>query len=106
MVLAAFETGNVIPVYTDLRPFVGHGPESLFALAKTDQTEAFFVGQMSEAERLALYREFSIRYILYGPLERKLAEAAGLDPTVPPWVVDGDLIYEVDGYQLYQLTAY
>lgn len=106
VVLAAFETGNVIPAYTDLRPFVGHGPESLFALAKTDQTEAFFGGQMSEAERLALYQEFAIRYILYGPLERKLAEAAGLDPTVPPWAVDGDLIYEADGYQLYQLPAY
>ncbi len=106
VVLAAFETGNVIPAYTDLRPFVGHGPESLFALAKTDQTEAFFGGQMGEAERLALYREFSIRYILYGPLERKLAEAASLDPTMPPWAVDGDLIYEADGYQVYQLTAY
>lgn len=106
VVLAAFETGNVIPAYTDLRPFVGHGPESLFALAKTDQTEAFFGGQMSEAERLALYQEFAIRYILYGPLERKLAEAAGLDPNAPPWVVDGDLIYEADGYQVYQLPAY
>ncbi|HUN05963.1 MAG TPA: hypothetical protein PLQ56_05160 [Aggregatilineales bacterium] len=106
VVLAAFETGNVIPAYTDLRPFVGHGPESLFALAKTDQTETFFGGQMGEAERLALYQEFAIRYILYGPLERKLAEAAGLDPTTLPWAVDGDLIYEADGYQLYQLTAY
>jgi len=106
VVLAAFETGNVIPAYTDLRPFVGHGPESLFALTKTDQTEAFFGGQMGEAERLALYRDFSIRYLFYGPLERKLAEAAGLDPTAPPWAVDGDLIYEADGYQVYQLTAY
>jgi hypothetical protein len=106
VVLAAFETGNVIPAYTDLRPFVGHGPESLFALAKTDQTEAFFGGQMGEAERLALYREFSIRYILYGPLERKLAETAGLDPTAPPWAVDGDLIYEADDYQVYQFPAY
>jgi hypothetical protein len=103
VVLASFETGNVIPAYTNLRPFVGHGPESLFALAKTDQTLAFFGGQMEESQRQALYAEFAIRYIFYGPLECKRAVEAGADPAAPAWVGDADLVYDAEGYQIYGL---
>jgi hypothetical protein len=101
VVLASFETGNIIPAYTDLRPFVGHGPESLFALAKSDQTEAFFGGQMTAAERGALYVGFGVRYIWYGPLERALATEAGIDPDAPPWAEDAEPVYAVDGYAVY-----
>jgi hypothetical protein len=103
VVLAAFETGNIIPAYTDLRPFVGHGPESLFALAKTAQTEAFFSGQMGEAERRALYAEFAVRYIFYGPAERALAGEEGL--ALPAWATDAERVYDAEGYQIYRVTG-
>ncbi|MBL8164490.1 MAG: hypothetical protein JNJ61_21050, partial [Anaerolineae bacterium] len=101
VVLSSFETGNVLPAYSDLRPFVGHGPETLFALDKTATVERFFSGAMTTEERAALYAAFGIDYILYGRFERALSAT----PDAPAWVVDGELIYDQDGYQVYLLTS-
>jgi len=100
VVLASFDTGNILPVYTDLRPFVGHGPETLYSGDKKAQTELFFGGQMNAAERQALYTRFRIQAIVYGPLERALAPQGDIPPV---WAGDGDLVYEADGYTVYRL---
>ncbi len=47
LVLAAWSTGNRIPVYTDLRPFVGLGPETLFAQSKDEQVRRFYSEDLS-----------------------------------------------------------
>lgn len=99
--LSSFETGNVLPAYTNLRPFVGHGPETLFALDKNAVVERFFSGAMPQEERAALYAAFGIRCILYGQFERALSAA----PDAPGWAADAELAYEADGYQLYLLMS-
>lgn len=96
--LAAFETGNVLPALTHLRPFVGHGPETLYALDKTAQTEAFFGGTMGESERETLFERFDIRYVIYGPLERALSPR---DTGEPAWADDMTLLYDAEGYRIY-----
>jgi hypothetical protein len=109
VVLAAVETGNVLPAYTHLRPFMGHGPETLEWQHKTALVEEFFGNQMSADERAMLYNSVClesqpalcsapIRYVIYGPLERTLAPEGML----PNWVEEWTLIYDEDDYQIYE----
>lgn len=101
VVLASFDTGNILPAYTDLRPFVGHGPETLYSDVKKARAEAFFGGQLDAAERQALYAEFGIQAIIYGPLERALAA----DASAPPlWAADGEQVYDAGGFSIYRLS--
>ncbi len=73
VVLSRHETGNLVPVYTDLIAFVGHGPETVDAETKERRVVAFFRNALSPDERAALLAE--VDYVLAGPLER--AEASG-----------------------------
>jgi hypothetical protein len=101
VVLAAFETGNILPAYANLRPYVGHGPETLRATEKTTTVKRFFANEMTTEERRALYASVNIRYIIYGPLERALAgEVSG----EPGWTADGQKVYDEAGYSVYELT--
>lgn len=102
VVLAAFETGNVLPAYTNLRPYVGHGPETMFALDKTAVTEQFFGEGMPADERHALYEAFNIQYIWYGPLEKELSAPFGHRSD---WQQDATLIYDEIDYQIYEIGS-
>jgi hypothetical protein len=93
------DTGNLIPTYTNLRPYVGHGPETAHATDKDALTRRFFADGMSADERRALYNSVNIRYIFYGPLEQTLFKAT----SAPTWQADADKIYDVDGYQIWQI---
>ncbi len=93
------DSGNLIPTYTDLRPYVGHGPETAHATDKDATTRRFFADQMTPDERQALYASVNSRYIYYGPLEQTLYTAA----STPAWQSDADKIYDVDGYQIWQI---
>jgi len=94
------DTGNLIPAYTNLRPYVGHGPETAHATDKDALTRRFFADQMPADERHALYASVNVRYIFYGPLEQILLTDKS---TVPAWQTDADKIYDSDGYQIWQI---
>jgi hypothetical protein len=98
VVLSAFETGNRIPAYTNLRVYVGHGPETLDAVFKTAETERYYSGQMSAAERAALYAAMRIRYVFFGPAERALAGEAALS-----WQDDLTRIYQAGDYTIFRV---
>lgn len=109
VVLSSFETGNLIPAYTHLRPFVGHGPETLEGQRKTALVESFFAGEMSAAEREALYNGLCLEaqprlcadpaeYLIYGWHEQALAPVAA----PPNWLDEWTLIYEAGSYQIYK----
>lgn len=70
LVLATFESGNVIPAYAGVRVYVGHGPETLRATLKRQQAQAFFLGGMTNGTRRALLREAGIDYVWIGPPEQ------------------------------------
>lgn len=99
VVLGTFETGNFVPSRTNLRTFLGHGPETLHSLDKGDLVDRFFSDEMSEAERLAFYERYHIRYIFYGPLERELAPRL----EQPTWTHTLSLIYDHAGYQIFEV---
>jgi hypothetical protein len=94
------DSGNLIPAYTNLRPYVGHGPETAHATDKDVLTRRFFADQMSEDERRSLYNSVDIRYIFYGPLEQTLLTDAS---AVPAWQSDANKIYDSDSYQIWQV---
>ncbi len=94
VVLAAMPTGNALPTYTNLRPFMGHGPETLDWPAKTRQVERFFSGAMPADERTMLYAQFNIRYVFDGPLEAAFGPSSA-------WADGLTSIYDVDGYRIY-----
>jgi hypothetical protein len=71
IVLSTKETGNYLPVYTDLVAYVGHGPETLNATAKTARAERFFQDELSPAERRDLLR--AVDYVFFGWREHELA---------------------------------
>jgi hypothetical protein len=105
------DTGNVLPVYTSLRPYVGHGPETVGSTEKDATTRRFYQNQMTAEERAALYDSVNIVYVIYGPQEREVESGVAselLEPVPlgapPSWTVDGTLIYDADGYQVYQLN--
>ncbi|MEZ4668059.1 MAG: hypothetical protein R3E39_09095 [Anaerolineae bacterium] len=99
VVLAANDTGNVLPAFTNLRPYVGHGPETLRADEKRAVAADFFGGNLDEAARQALYDAYNIRYIIYGPLEQALMGNAA---TTPMWIDDALRVYEEDGYAIFE----
>ncbi len=54
IVLSAPTVGNVLPAWVNMRPVMGHGPETLFWKDKTRAIEQFFSGAMDAAARRAL----------------------------------------------------
>lgn len=96
-VLAALETGNYLPIRTHLRPFLAHGPETLYLGEKQELVEAFYQGELSEAEKNALYDEFQIRYVMFGAIERKISEDES------GWNNGLTLIYDKNDFQIYEV---
>jgi hypothetical protein len=97
VVLAAYDTGNLLPTRALVRSFVGHGPQSVHSDMRRDQVRAFFNGTLSAEARLALLREHQVRFIFYGPSERALGNAS------PDDLPDVQLIYDQDGVQIYEV---
>lgn len=74
VVLASYETGNVIPAYTDLRVFAGHGPETLDNVGKQADLHRFFSADTPDEWRCELLEEYRVRWVFYGPAEKSLGK--------------------------------
>ncbi len=70
--LASFETSNALPAWAHGRVLVGHGPESVGAAELWPQVQAFYRAETPDSQRLDWLRRYQVRFILYGPAERKL----------------------------------
>lgn len=109
IVLASMATGNILPAYTHLRPFVGHGPETLDAVPKSLEVGRFMRGLLTPDEEAELLTvdcvparsdcSARVTYIFYGPAERALAR----DLTPPEWLTRFEQVYDVDGYAIYRV---
>ena len=97
VVLSTFPTGTRLPVYTNLRVYIGHGPETLNYQAKTHIAEQFFADELTAAERSLLYTDNRIQYIFFGPAERQFA------PDEPAWLADAERIYAEGAYEIFRL---
>jgi len=97
--LSLKETGNVLPAWTDLKAYVGHGPETVDAEQKEEIARRFFAGTLDAAaadEVLAV-----VDYIFVGALEAAEAGDAlpapldALPLALPPEETAPVRIYEV-----------
>ncbi len=78
LVLAAPETGLLIPAHTGRRVLYGHPFETVNATSEQAQVVAFFQGEMQAPATFVEQRQ--VDYIFYGPRERSLGELPkGLD---------------------------
>jgi len=96
VVLASFDTGNVLPAWAPIRSVIGHGPETAGLAELRPKVEAFFGNAMAESERRGLLEEQAVDFVLVGPEERKLG----------PWqaIPRGlHLVYEESGYAVYSV---
>ncbi len=94
VILSAFETGNVLPVWADVRVYLGHGPETVNLAAKKIDAARYFGGEM--ADRDAFYEKGRIAYVFYGSLERAVGESWQPDERL-------SLIYESGDYAIYEV---
>jgi len=72
LVLAAFDTGNVLPAWAPVRVVVGHGPESAGLNEVLPRVEAFYTVAVSDEYRSAFLREYGVSLVVWGPKERRL----------------------------------
>jgi len=96
--LAAFETGNVLPAYTPLRAYVGHGPETLFIRDKLPRVAAFYTAATADDERRLLLAEAGIDFVIFGPREAALG---GFDPRTSPYLA---WRFETGRYAIYAVS--
>ena len=97
VVFASFSTGNQIPAYTNLRVYVGLGPETINAAEKERITQQFYAGQLSAQQRRTLYESMRIRYVFYGPYEQTLAASEA------NWHEGLTRIYAEGGVEIYEV---
>lgn len=76
VVLSSMETGNYLPVRTNLLAYVGHGPETLESDDKKEAAKRFFAGELDPEAEQALLE--NVDYVFYGPEEQA-------DPPVESW---------------------
>jgi len=98
VVLCLKETGNYLPARTELKAYVGHGPETLNAREKERLAEQFFAGELDTEARRSLLA--SVDYVFFGPLEQSQSDpgrswAEGLTLLAPFAPDDPVVVYEV-----------
>jgi hypothetical protein len=72
IILAAPDTGLLIPAHTGRRVLYGHPFETVNALEEKAWVERFFRGELSLAGIADFLTQRKVDYIFYGPRERKL----------------------------------
>jgi hypothetical protein len=99
VVLAAFETANALPAWAPVQVLVGHGPESANFAVRKAEVDAFFHGELGQVEQLRFLQENSIRYIFWGPAERRLGDWEP-EPSAPV-----RRIYQAGEYSIFMVDA-
>ncbi|MEO1443936.1 MAG: hypothetical protein AAFV33_26290, partial [Chloroflexota bacterium] len=91
VVLARFDVGNRLPAYAALRPYVGHGPETLNSREKEATAEAFFNGELSaeDATTLITDPENYIDYVFVGVGD---VLSDGVDSVLTEIYREGDIV--------------
>jgi hypothetical protein len=97
VVLASFETGNVLPAFLPVRSVIGHGPETPNLEELLPRVRAFFGPNMTESDRGELLAAQDVDFVFYGPLER--ADGGWGERTTLSMIEIG----RQDGYILFQV---
>jgi len=96
VVLASYETGNVLPAWAPVYVVIGHGPESIHLQQLSVQVDNFFKQVTINTDRIQLLEDLKIRYVFWGPFERSLGD---WNPAEAKYLL---AVYENDGYSVYE----
>ncbi len=95
VVLAAPQTGLILPAWTGLRVVYGHPFETVRSDESKQRVEKFFLGEMTATEMDEFFRKFNIQYLLMGPREETLTQ--GRNPSV------GTMIYQTGKVRIFRV---
>lgn len=95
VILAAPQTGLMIPAWTGLRVVYGHPFETVRSDESKQWVEKFFLGEMTAAETDVFFRQFNIQYLLIGPREEALLQ--GRNPSV------GRMVYQTENVRIFRV---
>lgn len=62
--LCRSDTGNLMPYYSGIRPFVGHISETINYKQKKEQADDLYSGKLTEQEIAEIIKEYNIRYVV------------------------------------------
>ncbi|HET92237.1 MAG TPA: hypothetical protein ENN99_16080 [Chloroflexi bacterium] len=97
VVLAAYDTGNYLPVRVVARVFVGHGFETMDAEEKERLVARFFDPEADDAWRRDLLTRYGVDYVFWGPEERRLG---AFDPRDASYL---RAVYDAGGYTILEI---
>jgi hypothetical protein len=97
ILLGSHPTGNILPAYTSLTPFIGHSVETAYFKEKMALVVAFYQTETSDIERQSLIQERQIDYVFFGPHEKELGE---IDPSGLPYLIKR---FEQGEYSVYEV---
>ena len=97
VILANFDTGNVLLVYVSGRVFLGHGLETVDSKTKQQHVKQFFRKATSDSWRQKLLTDYNLSYLYYGPNEQALGD---FDPADAPYL---DQVYENDTVRIFEV---
>jgi hypothetical protein len=72
VVLASFETGNILPAWAPVTVVAGHGPETAGLAELLPRIGSFYQPSATDDDRMALIVDERIDYVIHGPRERAL----------------------------------
>lgn len=99
VVLASFETSNVLPAWSPVRVLIGHGPESVGLAGTLEDVQAFFDPTTPDAVRMSLLAERQIGLVFEGPDERKLG---AWEPDQAPFLTS---VFASGDYAIYSVSS-
>ena len=93
LVMAAPETGLLIPAYNSARVVYGHPFETVDAERQLAKANSFYSGEMDEDQMRDWLSALSVDYVFYGPRERELGPLPILNEWQP--------VFEQHGVQIW-----
>lgn len=64
VVLSPLETGNLLPYWTGLKPYIGHHSETLDFTAKAKAAQGFYEGWMTDAQAESFLKQSRIKWVI------------------------------------------
>jgi hypothetical protein len=72
VVLSSFHIGHYVPGFSGNKAFLSNAVMTMDFFNKYDLVEQFYGGEMSEEERIDFLHRYDIRYVFFGPAERRI----------------------------------
>ncbi|NJM41500.1 MAG: hypothetical protein HC853_12410 [Anaerolineae bacterium] len=99
VVLSSLDTGQFLPMFTGKPAYLAHWAQTLDFFSKRENVQTFFAQETTDAKRQDMLRAHNVRYIFFGPAERKLGD---YNPATSPFL---KLAFETPDVQVFELKT-